>query len=148
MRELGVKPKKIKQAHQVIAQFLKTPFPFAHSKLLSDGKTVFLKDEVNNIINAEHSLQLNMREMIEPFCAKIEFDGNDLPERFYPMGPDKDVVVDPQHQFGMPTIKGTNIRVEVLYNLYRGGEPISSIAHLYDLPENSVQDAIEYYKAA
>jgi hypothetical protein len=40
-REIGVSFPKIKLAHELLADLLKTPYPFAHAELMSDGKRIF-----------------------------------------------------------------------------------------------------------
>ena len=71
--------------------------------------------------------------ILDPFLLKIDYNQNNLAERFYPDGKKHNVVVDPHHQFGQPTIIGTNIKTETIYNLYKGGEKKSDICLMYDL---------------
>ena len=79
---------------------------------------------------------------------KLDFDGEDLALRLWPLGKSKKIVIDPDHQFGQPTINGTNIIPSTLYQLYKAKEPISFIAATYDISENAVKDAIQYCKKA
>ena len=81
LREIGVKSKKILHAHHVMSDFLKTPFPFASANVLTDGKSVLFEPEIDQIINADKTLQTNISEFIIPFCTKIDFDRNALAER-------------------------------------------------------------------
>jgi len=148
LRDLGVSSKRIQTAHDVLAKQLNTDYPFANAKLLTDRKTIFFVDEVETIINADQSLQINLNNIIKPFCKKIEFDTNGLPTRFWPEGKNKSVVVDPGHQFGIPTIDGTNITVDTIYSLYKAGDSIDKIATIYELDKKRIKDAINYCKAA
>jgi len=148
LRAFGVKSVNIQKAHKSVAKYLKTDYPFAHGKLLTDGKSVLFENKVADIINADDSLQLNMKEIISPFCNRIKFGKDQLPTLFFPSGKSSDVVIDPRHQFGVPTIKGTNIPTETIYRLFRGGETVSIIAQLYDLKVKSVRDVIKYHNAA
>jgi uncharacterized protein (DUF433 family) len=56
--------------------------------------------------------------------------------------------VDPKHQFGLPTIEGTNLRAETVYRMYLAGESKALIATLYELDTKQVNDAIGFFKAA
>ena len=78
---------------------------------------------------------------------KLDFDKNNLAERLYPMGKKNSVVVDPKHQFGQPTIKGTNLFPKTIFNLYQKKEPKTFIASSYDITLKQVNDAIEYCKS-
>lgn len=147
LKELGVHYSKIITAHNKLSEFLETPYPFAHSKLLTDGKKIFMESE-EFMITADGKNQTVIADFISLFCDKIVFNDSNLPEKYYPAGKNEQVVVDPKHQFGLPTIEGTNIRVETLNNLYLSGESINKIAKLYDINDSDVQSAVDFCKVA
>jgi len=147
LREFGISSSQIQEAHKVLSKVLKSAYPFAHSKLLTDGKTIFFTPDIHSIINADQSLQLNLKEVLIPFCQKIEFQ-DELATRYYPLGKKKDIVVDPTHQFGTPTIKSTNIPAETIYSLFRGGETVDTIASQFEISPKSVRHVITYFNAA
>ena len=148
LKDAGAKTKKILIAHEKLAEHLGTSFPFASTTLLTDGGSILFEINGGAIINADATFQHNLREVIVPFCKKIEFNGEHIAKRFYPMGKRKKIVVDPHHQFGQPTIAGTNIMPITIYNYYKGGEPIEFISNIFDLTKQQVSDALEYCKMA
>jgi len=129
----------------VIAKDLNIPYPFASSKLLSDGKKIWYEFQ-DCIVRADGSRQTDFVEFIREFASKIEFDSHKIAERFWPIGREKSIVVDPHHQFGQPIIEGTNINTETIFSMYESGEPVESIGILYDITEKQVKDAISFYK--
>ena len=133
-------------ADQVLESVLKTAYPFATSSILTDGKGVLFTGEIGNIIQADETLQITIKEVLAPFCKKIEFDRNALAKSFFPLGRDHDVLVDPHRQFGQPIVRGTNILTETIFNLHRGGESVDFIARIYDLTYRQVQDAITFQR--
>lgn len=147
LREFGISSLQIQEAHKVLSKVLHSSYPFAHSKLLTDGKTIFFTPDIHSIINADKSLQLNLKEVLTPFCQKIEFK-DELATRYYPLGKTYDIVVDPTHQFGTPTIKATNIPAETIYSLFRGGETVDMIASQFEISPKSVRHVITYFNAA
>ncbi len=148
LQEIGVKAKTILKARSSIAQELKIDYPFASSKLLTDGKNIWYRFQ-EDIINADGSSQTNFVKIIEDFATNVDFSVESfLAEKLYPYGRDKRIVVDPRRQFGQPIIEGTSINAEVIYSMYKSGEPIDSIAILYDLTEKEVNDAINFYRTA
>lgn len=147
LQELGVKAKAILKARSSIAEELKIDYPFASSKLLTDGKNIWYRFQ-EDIINADGSCQTNFVKFIEDFTINVDFSTKSfLAEKLYPFGRDKRIVVDPHRQFGQPIIEGTSINAEVIYSMYRSGEPIDSLAILYDLTEKDVNDAINFYRS-
>jgi len=148
LQELGVNVKAILKARSAIAEELKIDYPFASSKLLTDGKNIWYRFQ-EDIINADGSNQTNFVKFIEDFAINVDFSNKSfLAEKLFPFGRDKRIVVDPHRQFGQPIIDGTSINAEVIYSMYKSGEPIDSLAILYDLTEKEVNDAINFYRSA
>lgn len=142
LRELGVGQKKIFEAHESMAKQLKTIHPFASAKVLSDGRSILYALEDGTTIKADKSKQIALKQIIENFCKKIEFSDNNLAEKFYPLGKNKHIVVDPHHQFGQPTVKETNVLAETIYNMHEAGETNEFLSRLYDISLKEVQAAI------
>jgi hypothetical protein len=91
---LVLRCKKIVRAHQVLEDVYRTTYPFATSKILTDGKEVLFKGEVGDIIRADETLQITIKEILEPYCKKIAFNDDSLAKRFYPFGRDSEIVID------------------------------------------------------
>jgi uncharacterized protein (DUF433 family) len=148
LKDAGVKTKEILAAHERLSAKLKTSFPFASTTLLTDGGKILFETEGGAIVDTEPTFQYNLREIIQPFCKKIEFSEERIAKRFYPLGKEKNIVVDPHHQFGQPTITGTNILPNTVFSYYKGGEPIEFISNIFEISKQQVKDAVEYCKIA
>lgn len=145
LRELNVSTNRIFLAHQDMAEQLNSPYPFASSKVLSDGKNILFMMDDGTVINANKTRQIAFKQIIEEFCKKIEFSPSDIAERFYPLGRDKHIIVDPHHQFGQPVVEKTNILAQTLFELYKSGETKRFLSRLYDLNEDEIEDAIALF---
>lgn len=148
LRKDGVSAQKIIQSHSIISEELKSKFPFANSTILTDGKKILYTTDGEIIINADKTKQINFKVIIEHFCHKIDFGNDKLALRYWPLGKDKNIVVDPHHQLGQPTIKNTNILAETLFGMYTAGEKIDFIASLYNVAEKDVKSSIEFFNKA
>ena len=148
LRKQGVSAQNIANSHEIIRHELDSDFPFANAIILTDGKKIFYSKDGDLIINADKSKQINFKSIIEEFCHKIDFDKDAYALRYWPLGKEKNIVVDPRHQLGQPTVKNTNILAETLYSMYTSGEKIGFISSLYDVPENDVKASIEFFKKA
>ena len=146
LREQKIGVGKILAVHKHMSKELKTPYPFASYKLLVNKKDILYGIDDNTWAHADKSNQIVIHKMIEDFFKKIDFSDNDLAKRFWPLGKDHSIVVDPHHQFGQPVIHGTNINAATIYSMYESGEPLSTIGILYDLTEEQVNDAITFCK--
>jgi len=157
LREKGISAIEIKRLHSTLSEVFNTKYPFAISqdfyienRTRKDGiiarKAVYFT-YLQSLIKHDKRNQFSLKFM-EKFFQKVEFDANNLAVRFFPLDHSRNVVVDPNHQFGQPVINGTNIKVQTLFNLYRGGETIKDISEMYNLPKEKVKDAIAFQQAA
>lgn len=145
LRDSGVAVKSIFNAHEVMAKQLKTPYPFASAELLTDGRCILYSLEDGTTIKADKTHQITFKQIIKDFCKKIEFSDNKLAERYYPMGKQQHIIVDPNHQFGQPVIEDTNLLAETIYRMHTAGESNDFLARLYDIPLKNVEAAISLF---
>ena len=147
LKDKGVGTKRIIKSHTALSQVFNSPYPFAQSNLLTDGKEILFKKD-SNLISADQHLQIKIKEVVQCFFDNIEFDENLLAEKFYPKGKNNSVVVDPHHRLGEPIVENTNISAESIFSFYNAGESIPDIASLYDLSEKQVKDAVDFFLVA
>jgi len=149
--EAGVPPRRVLLAHQELRQWQDTPFPFASRTVLNslrtDGKQIYFELPGGDIIALDGSRQLNM-DFVRIFFQKLDFDQQELASSFWPLGKDKTVVIDPERKFGHPLVADHNIYPETLFQHHLAGDPIPYIAHVYQLSEQQVADALEFCQAA
>ena len=142
-----ISTKNILTAHKELSKLLDTPYPFCHTDfLLLSGKDILYRIE-EAILDTKPGFQQAILEYVMPYSKKIEFLGC-MAQKYYPLGKDRSVVVNPSNQFGSPIIDGTNIKVSSLASLYRGGEKVEFISKLYNLTNQQVIDALTFAKAA
>jgi uncharacterized protein (DUF433 family) len=145
LRAAKVSVKTILKAHRAMAEQLKTPHPFASFPVLTDGKSILYSLEDGTTLKADATVQIAFKEIIESFCRKIEFSDDLLAEKFYPLGKQHHIVVDPHHQFGQPVIVNTNLRAATLHDLFMAGETPEMIARLYEITVEEVNDAVALF---
>ncbi len=146
LRENRISAGKILEAHKQMSKELKTPYPFASHKLLVSKKEILYEVGGDTWVHADKSNQIVIHKLIKEFVKKIDFSSDTLACRFWPLGKEHSIVVDPRHQFGQPVIQGTNVNATSVFSMYESNEPKSTIAILYDLTEEQVNDAIAFCK--
>lgn len=154
LRDQGISANEIKKFHSNLERDLDTKYPFASIRISTHDKST-LKDNQKNKIWYEYNgflmkgagrKQPSFKKFIEPFLKRIEFDNEKIAKRYFPLNKSKYVVVDPSHQFGQPTIEGTNIQIAAINNLKKAGETKEIIGELYGLSIKQISDAIKYYQ--
>jgi len=144
-REVVVSFPKIKIAHTLLSKILDTNYPFAHAELMTDGKRIFHRHLDESLLGVDENQQFSFTKLVAPYCKKIDFqDKTQLAERFWPLGKDHEIVVDPNHSFGQPIIKGTNITVETIYSMLSAGESPEFVASVYEINLNAIEDVLSF----
>jgi uncharacterized protein (DUF433 family) len=146
LREQKLSVGKILEAHKHMSKELKTEYPFASYKLLVNKNQILYGKDEETWVQADQTNQIVIHKMLEQFFKKIDFSDKDMAQRFWPLGKDHNIVVDPHHQFGQPVINGTNINAATIFSMYESGETETTIGILYDLTEEQVKDAIAFCK--
>lgn len=147
LRGLGISAQRILKARESMAKELQTPYPFATNKLLAGGGRIWY-DKDGLTIDADGTLQTNLTKIIESFCKKIDFNDQLLAQRLWPRGKESSIVVDPHHQFGVPTINGTNIDAQTIFEMHESGEKIQTISIIYEINEKQINDALNFFSQA
>jgi len=115
---------------------------------MSDGKKILIELSKSDLLEIGTGGQTAFRKIIEPFCEKLDFNQRSiLTNRFWLLGKSHSVVVDPKHGFGKPTIVGTNISTETIYNLLGAGENRDTVADLYDITLMQIDDVLAFQRA-
>lgn len=145
--EAGVKPQTVIKAHQELGAMFSTKHPFALEKVMKgircSGNSIYFEIDGENIIHLDGTKQFALK-LIKLFYTKIDFDENDVATRFWPMGKKAGVLVDPQVKFGRAVLDSLHIYPETLYGHFQAGDPIAYIAHIFEIEEGQVQQAIKY----
>ena len=149
LREIGISLQKIRSARKELIRRFNTLYPFANHKLLCDGNQILVSIEGSSdtpiLMYLGRDGQTALKEIVEPFCRKLDFcSESNLAERFWPLGKNRMIVVDPHQGFGRPTIAGTNITSEVIVALVSAGESKAEIVDMYDIDLKAVDDAIDF----
>lgn len=117
----GVPLQRVRDRAKVAAERFGTEHPFASRRVFTDGRDIFSavagdleppnvvrwrRDDIDQVVSGA---------VFEQFLDEIEFDqGTALAHRWWPMGRDAPIVLDPRIRFGAPVIEGTAVRTTVV----------------------------------
>lgn len=124
-----------------------TSHPFCTKRFVTDGRQIIrdLHEETGE--NCLEEIATNQRvftEFTKPFLKQLEFKGGTILERWWPLGTDRHIVVDPRKNFGQPTIITEGIPTQILAKSYRANNSVEEVARWYEISPESVQEAVEY----
>jgi uncharacterized protein (DUF433 family) len=149
MRKSKLTLDEIRQARDYMRREFNSPYPFAHYRFKTDGKTLFMDydqiipSEKEKLLNTSESGQLAWNQILGGLLQEFEYDA-DLGTvlRWRVDGMESPIRIDPRIAFGSPHVGG--IPTWVLRNRWKSGEGIGDIAEDYELASDLVTAALRF----
>lgn len=148
----GVSVKAVRQALDFAERELDVERLLLSPLLRTSGGEVLL-DRYGELISLSQSGQLVMRNILERYLERIEWDPSELPCRLFPLVPSaaedrRTIVIDPRISFGRPVVGRKGISTAAIAGRLLAGEDADDVARDYDLRRQEVEDAAIYELAA
>jgi uncharacterized protein (DUF433 family) len=138
---------KVREALDYLTTQLPSAHPLADHNFSTDGINIFI-EHYGRLVKITDAGQLEMRERIEAYLQRVEWDRSGRPARFYPLARSlhnetaKILVIDPYISFGRPVLSGTGIRTEIIAERYYAGESMDDIAKDYRRSRMEIEEVI------
>ena len=147
----GVPLQRVRVAAQRIADLFQTTHPFAHQRVYTDREQIYvalsdvgIEPDLLQVTGQHASSQLIAGGIFDRYLEETDFEETTaLAGRWFPLGRQVPIVLDPHIAFGAPVIAGTGIRTDVL-SLYAAGNPPPAVARAFELELPRVQAAIDF----
>jgi uncharacterized protein (DUF433 family) len=151
----GVSWNLIREAAGVAARMFSTRHPFALRQVYVDPRSVYGSvredDGSESLVELVGHGQHAMPQLVKPFLEQIDFGADEVARRWWPMGREGGVVVDPLIAFGMPVVTAVGMRVHSLASAYDAEVPaygtdgaVGRVAWTYDIGPEHVRTALEF----
>lgn len=140
-----VKLSRVRDAYDNAKKFFRFEYPFASVELKGIGGHIVHVIRVPGISLQSLDVleQFTLPGLVQETIEQIEYEG-DLANRWYPIGKDIPIVVDPQISAGLPVIDGRGITVEAIYKRFKANQEIAYIEKDYKLEHGIVEKAIRF----
>jgi len=116
----GISLQKVRSALDEAAQLLETKH-FARQCFFTDGRNIYLqvKEQGDAILQLLSGGQWVIAPIIQQLAHQIDFDvSTSLARRWFPLGHDGLIVLDPLVSFGRPSIIGKGVATSNVYDFY------------------------------
>ena len=121
--------------------------PFCTKQFVTDGRQVFidvLKETGENCLLDIAGDQHVFSEITKPFLKQLEFRDGTILERWWPLGIDHHVVLDPRKNFGQPTMADEGVATQVLAQSFRANGSYEEVARWFEISPQAVREAVGY----
>jgi len=147
--DVGLSLQHVRRIARLASDLFQTPYPFASRRIFTDGHEVFASltrdtDDPTLIEISSRHPQLIARPIIADYITELDFDlHSSLAKRWWPLGRDVPIVLDPDVSFGAPVVAGTATRTEVLAGLVRV-TGVARAAEAFFVDESAATAAMEF----
>ena len=87
--------------------------------------------------------QWTLPGLVASIKQQIRYE-SELAARWYPVGSDVPIVIDPRITSGRPTIQGRRVTVQIIRKRFLTGQDINFIAQDFAIANGVVEDAVRY----
>jgi uncharacterized protein (DUF433 family) len=147
-RQKGVSTKALRIASQRAKELLGRHHPFSTQIFKSDGRTILAeitKETGDRALLDILSDQFVFETVIASYLyAGLDFNELKEPARWWPLGKDHTVVIDPRRAFGAPIIARTGVPTKILNSAVNAEQSVEFVAKWYGVEIDEVTDAVQF----
>jgi uncharacterized protein (DUF433 family) len=151
-RKHNVSLQAIRAASSYARESFQVEFPFTCRRFLTDGRSVFAY--VHEATGDESLVDMVKRQnvfasVVESYLySGIDFSPSGEALRWYPMGRNRHVVLDPEINFGSPVLSASGITTAAISASYEAeSRDAKRVAALFDISRRDVEYAVRYEKS-
>jgi uncharacterized protein (DUF433 family) len=148
-----VKPRALRKAIDYLEKTFHSKHPLLNQKMLTDGKGLFI-ERYGNLVDISDDGQMRLREALEAYLQRVEWDENHIPIRLFPFtrtayeNAPQLVVIDPRIRSGQPCIVGTRVPTSIIAERHKSGDSVSDLAADYGRTPEEIEEALRYESRA
>lgn len=138
----------IREALNVLRDYLQRDYPLINPQLSTDGKKVFLKvlEESGEMAITDLVKRQNVfHDVISPSLkAGIEFDTSGYPIRWQPDPEDAGIVIDPRFTFGKPIVLPRHMPTATLAQAAAVEGSAKAAVRAYEVTQKEVERTVKF----
>lgn len=146
--DAGVTWKTMREAHRSAARELGTDHPFCTNRFVTDGRRVLMRHAEKSGDAAYLDIisqQQEFSRIVAPFIKELDFDERQLVCRWWPLGKERGVVLDPGRNFGQPTAMLSGVPTRILAESMKANDrSVAAVARWFEVSDREISDALEF----
>ena len=147
-RREGVSSKALRIASQRAKEYLGRHHPFSTQIFKSDGRTILAaitKDTGDKVFLDIVNNQYVFETVIGAYLySGLDFNDLKEPTRWWPLGRDRAVVIDPHRSFGAPIVAKGGVPTKILNSAVNAEKSIEFVVKWYGVEVAEVKDAVQF----
>ena len=143
LREQGFSLRVLRDVVDNCQSLLGVEHPFVTLKFKAGGHQPFVDSATRAPEIGKRKAQLAWSGVLEPFFQQLDYSSN-VAIRWWPVGRECPVVIDPAYGFGLPVVAGSGVRTEILLERFQAGDLSAQIAQDFNLDPVQVERALQF----
>lgn len=147
-RELGVSLQTIRKALAYAMRELEASYPFSSLRFKSDGKNILAevvedpedRRKIFDVITGQYLLEIVFDRLYEG----LEYSKVEGLVRWWPLGKDRQVILDPKRDFGQPITAKEGVPTSILAQACSSQGSVIAVAKWFEVDPAAVEDALEF----
>jgi hypothetical protein len=149
-RQLGISLQTIRKTIGLATELLNRTFPLSSVRFKTDGKKVFA-EVIEDPAERSHVFDLKTGQYLLSYVLEYLYDALEYSEfdelvRWWPLGKDRRVIVDPKRSFGRPIVP-EGVQTNILVSSFSSEGDMKAVASWFEVSESSVSDALEFERS-
>jgi uncharacterized protein (DUF433 family) len=144
LKEQGFPLRQIRQIVANCQEILKVARPLATLRFKTDGREIFVDRDDALVDVGRRKRRRAWEEVLRPYLETLDYNADDLAHRWWPMGRDERILVDPDYGFGFPVVADTGVRTEIILERFQAGDLNDQIAEDFNITTLEVQRALQF----
>jgi uncharacterized protein (DUF433 family) len=143
LKQAGFPTRAIRQIVRNCQEILGVHRPLTTLKFKVGGREVFV-DQGDVLVEVGRRKRMQAwNHILVPFLANLDYT-HEVASRWWPLGRDLPIVVDPEYGQGLPVIEGSGVRTEIVRERAEAGDLIEQIAEDFSLSSIEVERALQF----
>ena len=143
LKEVGFSLKAIRQVVFNCQEILGLARPLTTLKFKTDGREIFVDKGPILLEVGRRKGEQAWNEFLEPFLHNLDY-AHEIARRWWPLGRENRVVVDPDYGYGFPVVANSGVRTEIILERFRAGDLKDRIAQDFKLDPVEVERALQF----
>lgn len=107
------------------------------------GRDAFVAEDGQLLSVLRGKRQRAWDEVLQPFLATLDYSDY-FARRWWPLGKNKLIYLDPEYAFGLPVIAGSGVRTEIVFERWDADASREEIAEDFNLSVEDVDNALRF----
>lgn len=137
--------KTVRRAYDNARKIYNYEYPFAHLELKAIGGHIvhIMRVPGASLQAIDRPEQFTLPDLVQETLTQIEYE-YELATRWWPVGKNIPIVVDPHISAGLPVVKGRGITVEAIHKRFKANQKMEFIARDFEIEFGVVEEVIRY----